>query len=394
MQNVWNLKKSLTKNLVHNQKLGINKATSLKMIISQYQNLYGNDWKQLPLKINKNHCLHINYKLLKPIVKVFLKIAQSNSAKSNQERLFKTSIKNEIFNNHLIEGYISSRRIINDLINQKQHQNADKMILNLFNAMNYLYQNRTINKENLRFLYQILTNEIAMGKEALDGQYYRLDHVSIGQNDKGIDPSLIDQFVNDLLDFINDQQTLNQEELIIKAIIIHFYFELIHPYYDFNGRMGRLLVLWYAHNNQIYDYLGFFSSALALFCQQYLKIFQQTRFNQTVDLTYFVGKILEILIKQSHHYANLTKFQIYVSQKFAKKLSSIQKEIIMFDQAWREIYQLDYFSSIDLTKIIQQFPKYSSQLLYREIKNLENYQVLKRINKRNAAYYIEYDLIK
>ena len=42
--------------------------------------------------------------------------------------------------------------------------------------------------------------------------------------------------------FINAESTMND---LLKAAVIHFYIAYLHPYFDGNGRMARLMHLWY-----------------------------------------------------------------------------------------------------------------------------------------------------
>lgn len=45
-----------------------------------------------------------------------------------------------------------------------------------------------------------------------------------------------------LVAFINMDSSIND---LLKAAAIHFYFAYLHPYFDGNGRMARLMHLWY-----------------------------------------------------------------------------------------------------------------------------------------------------
>jgi Fic family protein len=45
-----------------------------------------------------------------------------------------------------------------------------------------------------------------------------------------------------LVEYINSDDNLND---LAKASVIHFYFAYIHPYFDGNGRMARLMHLWF-----------------------------------------------------------------------------------------------------------------------------------------------------
>ncbi len=58
------------------------------------------------------------------------------------------------------------------------------------------------------------------------------------------DPKEIETLMADLLEYINVDDTQNIDALI-KTAIIHFQFESIHPFYDGNGRTGRILILLY-----------------------------------------------------------------------------------------------------------------------------------------------------
>ncbi len=54
----------------------------------------------------------------------------------------------------------------------------------------------------------------------------------------------IKNLMGNLVDFINDD-TLSDYDPILKMAIIHFQFESIHPFYDGNGRTGRILNIAY-----------------------------------------------------------------------------------------------------------------------------------------------------
>lgn len=53
-------------------------------------------------------------------------------------------------------------------------------------------------------------------------------------------PDVISPLVDDLVDYVNRQDI----EPVIKAAVAHAQFEVIHPFADGNGRIGRVLVAW------------------------------------------------------------------------------------------------------------------------------------------------------
>ena len=58
----------------------------------------------------------------------------------------------------------------------------------------------------------------------------------------GISWEKLKDYMGDLISFIQDKTPMND---LLKAALIHFYIAYLHPYFDGNGRMARLLHLWY-----------------------------------------------------------------------------------------------------------------------------------------------------
>ena len=66
------------------------------------------------------------------------------------------------------------------------------------------------------------------------------------------DPAAIVQMMSDLEKFINDDSLFNVDPLI-KMALIHHQFETIHPFYDGNGRTGRILNVLYLVQQDLLD---------------------------------------------------------------------------------------------------------------------------------------------
>jgi len=62
------------------------------------------------------------------------------------------------------------------------------------------------------------------------------------------DPAQILELMSDLERFINDPTFLNADPLV-KMSVIHYQFESIHPFYDGNGRTGRIINILYLVSN-------------------------------------------------------------------------------------------------------------------------------------------------
>ena len=66
------------------------------------------------------------------------------------------------------------------------------------------------------------------------------------------DPKHIQELMTNLEAYINDD-TLQDIDPLIKMAIVHFQFESIHPFYDGNGRTGRIINILYMVKNHLLD---------------------------------------------------------------------------------------------------------------------------------------------
>lgn len=106
--------------------------------------------------------------------------------------------------------------------------------------------NNKITEDNIFTLYQMTIGDfLDSDDKLLPGQYYRHDSVYImGQTVKhtGLPYQKLAEYMGGLIAFINDESEMND---LLKAAVIHFYIGYLYPYFDGNGRMARLLHLWY-----------------------------------------------------------------------------------------------------------------------------------------------------
>lgn len=116
---------------------------------------------------------------------------------------------------------------------------SEYMVLGGFNATKLLnlYSNR-VSSEILREVWEVLTYGCCANLD-IDGKLYRNGDVGVG-NHMGLNPILIEEAMNIWIEFYNSDKLKNHP--FIKAALLHYAFEFIHPYCDGNGRMGRLLM--------------------------------------------------------------------------------------------------------------------------------------------------------
>ncbi len=87
----------------------------------------------------------------------------------------------------------------------------------------------------------------------------------------------IQRLMKNLEQFINDD-TLNDYDPIIKMAIIHFQFESIHPFYDGNGRTGRIMNILYLILNKLQTLpILYLSSYIIKNKPDYYRLLQEVR---------------------------------------------------------------------------------------------------------------------
>ena len=89
-------------------------------------------------------------------------------------------------------------------------------------------------------------------------------------------------YLKNLEDFINN----NQDDIdpLIKVCLIHYQFESIHPFYDGNGRTGRILnILYLVLNNLIDSPILYLSKYINKTKQDYYKLFNEVRNNNNFE---------------------------------------------------------------------------------------------------------------
>jgi len=90
-------------------------------------------------------------------------------------------------------------------------------------------------------------------------------------------PDGIISLMENLLTFINDEEFFDADPLV-KMAIIHHRFESIHPYYDGNGRTGRILNTLYLIKEDLLDLpILYMSRFINQNRQEYYRILQSTR---------------------------------------------------------------------------------------------------------------------
>ncbi|MBE6835464.1 MAG: Fic family protein [Ruminococcaceae bacterium] len=156
-----------------------------------------------------------------------------------------------------------------------------------------------ITEENLYALYKMTVDDFLPDEDKLNhNKYYRHDEVFIVSDrieHSGLDYKKVPKYMKTLIDFINADDEIND---LIKAAIIHFYIAYVHPYFDGNGRVARLVHLWYLIQKGYQSALFIpFSSQIEknrkAYYDAYTAIEENRKYSGVIDVTPFVLYFIE-----------------------------------------------------------------------------------------------------
>ena len=305
-------------------------------------------------------------------------------------------LASETYSTMFIEGEISSRRSIKRTFasngSKKIIPGTEALVIDDFiNAYNYAIKPREFSISNLYTLYSLVSSNGLDKEDKLDdGEMYRSEDVFISSNSlngeyKGFDPSDIKPALYDLFDMMNNQDI----NIFIRAVVGHVYFEMIHPFYDFNGRTGRFLPLWLFSNEGRVENMLYFATAVANYRKQYISLFRKYIDSRTyeVNMDKLAGGIMDLLILNQRQYIWIKNLEQGYIDITSKSFSDLQKSFIWSlmiksqisngENSWFKLTKEDKdFIEVDLK------PAYFSQ----EIKKLDEAGIIKRSSDKIKRY--------
>lgn len=269
------------------------------------------------------------------------------------------------------EGVHSSRKITETVvknITEKKSKSLDsieRLISNYYQALNFILEKPSITEKNLFTLYSFLTADVT--ENVIEDQsWYRKGEVSIGL-DNGVLAKDVAQHMKNLVDWINSPEL---EELIhTKAIIAHYVFENIHPYYDYNGRIGRLLHLWILINHSFDSFweLTFLSESIYSFKDRFdtmfNKILKAKKNRANIDLTYPVGTMFEIFNKHTESYVEMKKITGSIKTVSSRFMRLFIIGMLCIDKSKQRWFTINDFK--------KNFPDYSPAMYGKIIKEIQ-----------------------
>ena len=202
-------------------------------------------YKSLPLKdFHGNDLVY-----LEGTTQVHLSAAKILLTPQNSSQLYGTkAMEEEIISTFTIENIDFSRDSVRKIMaGYAPSDESENRIYGMKKGLEFISNPaHTMTEENIFRLYETAVGEYLPEEDKLlPGNDYRHDAVYIvGEKVEhtGIGWEKLKEYMGDFIGFIQDKTPIND---LLKAALIHFYVAYLHPYFDGNGRMARLLHLWY-----------------------------------------------------------------------------------------------------------------------------------------------------
>jgi len=226
-----------------------------------------------------------------------------------------TAIEDEIVSTLSIEQIDTSRESVRNILTGLAPQNeAENRIAGMKKGFEFIAdKSNRITAESVRYLYEIMINPFLedQNDRLSANQLYRTGAVHIVNQTRNINVhdgmahTKLSYHMDELFSFIHTADTMND---LHKAAAIHYYFAYLHPYFDGNGRMARMLHLWYLLQ-QGYSASLFlpFSSIIQKTKQDYYKAFDYTEKNALIsnrlDITPFLSYFADVVYQKMGNYS-------------------------------------------------------------------------------------------
>ena len=262
-------------------------------------------YKRLPLRLESHKRIYYNQLFLQKYIKRIESFLEDTPSMNSIEFAREALEYRELKANNNIEGITDNIEEIECVIRNRENisWNKKERIINLHRGYRYILSHDCINKTSLRELYAILSRGLLDDYSLSNmGDCYRTKPVYILKDSrldfeliKGASEEKIDDYMNNLFDFINSYEANTDIDNFIKSQIIHFYIVYIHPYFDVNGRTARTVAMWHLLNEEAYPFI-IFNRAISYNKSKYNRKLNETR--RRGDITFFLRYILKEVLKE------------------------------------------------------------------------------------------------
>lgn len=359
--------------------------------------------KRLNISIEENQCFYI---LTEEVVNKLYNVMVLNQKLDKLtseipgialQQYIKKCLIDEIVLTNEIEGVVSTRKDINEILENVEDKN--KRLTGLVNKYLNLCSEENIDIitcNDVRNIYNDLLWEEISEDDKLnlpDGVYFRKEGVDVLSSfknviHKGVMPEeKINLMMTQALNILNDRDIIP----ILRIAIFHYLFGYIHPFYDGNGRTSRFISS-YLLSKELNTLTGFgLSYAIKENISQYYKGFKTVNEKKNKgDLTPFIISFLDILSKKLESLNNSVIERINIINRYSKVIEVMEKKDKQKQNIIYVIFQETLFgeAGIDVSSLM----KYAKASKYKVTQVLKEYDDMLIKNKIGRKNYYSFDL--
>lgn len=267
-------------------------------------------------------------------------------------------------------------------------------VVNYVRAMDYALneiKEKNIDLNLLKEMHKILMNQVR-GKDKLPGQYRPLQNWigspgSKPQNATFVPPPAqnVEQLMQDMINYIN---TFNETPILIKAALLHYQFETIHPFCDGNGRIGRALIaLYFCKKKKISKPLLYISGFFEKYRKEYNRILNET--NRTGNFEDWILFFLEAVKTQSQDALERSIKLQQLKESYRNKIQN-QSQSNSILQVVDHLFINPYIQIARLSRIISTTYPTSKKI----VNKLVDIGILRQVdNQERNKTYVAYEIL-
>ncbi|MDO8452991.1 MAG: Fic family protein [Sulfurimonas sp.] len=193
----------------------------------------------------------------------------------------------------------------------------------------------------------------------------------------------IQNLLDNLEKYINEP---NENDPLVNMAIIHYQFETIHPFYDGNGRTGRIINILYLILKELLDIpILYLSRYIIKNKSDYYRLLQEVRTKDSLEewILYMLDGVEQTSIETIELIENIYKLMEETASEVKEKLPK------MYSKDLIEILFMHPYTKIDF--LVERL-SITRQTASKYLKELEELKIMKSIQIKNSKYFINTQL--
>ena len=197
--------------------------------------------------------------------------------------------------------------------------------------------------------------------------------------------STIRKLLDNLEQYINTNDGIDP---LIKMAIIHYQFETIHPFYDGNGRTGRIINILYLVLNELLDLpILYLSSYIIKHKADYYRLLQEVRTKGSWEewIIYMLEGIEQTATKQVQLINDIKELMDNTKEKLKSELPKIYSKDLL------EVLFIHPYTKIDMLVDNLELHRDTAS---KHLKAMEKIGILNSVQIKNTRFYVNVKLFE